>query len=466
MVGCDAEPGSFRDPSGQVFLKDGRIFRTVNPLIANDFDFVERSGLFSELIGKGWIIKFHKIATTDLGPQGAPAVYVLEHPRLPMVTYPYEWPFSALKAAALLHLDIHLAALEKDVTLSDATAYNIQFIGTRPIFIDVLSFVCYREGDYWTGHRQFCEQFLNPLLLHSYFGVSHNAWFRGALEGIPVDDLAVLLPWWRRCTPRTFMHVVLQSAFQRRASKSKTITARGPTRAVHLPKPALRRMLNALKSWISTLEPNKRQKTIWQNYADDTTYSVEETALKKTFIAEFVRKTGVKHIWDLGCNTGDHLIAALEAGAEYGVGIDFDQGALEAGFARATKEKLPIQFLWLDAANPSPDQGWAQEERKGLQKRAVGDAVFALAFVHHLAITRNIPLENLVSWIIGLAPKGVIEFVPKQDQMVQQLLRYRKDIFPNYTEDTFRGLLQKRARILRVQQVSASGRSLFWFEHD
>ena len=85
--------------------------------------------------------------------------------------------------------------------LSDATAYNIQFIGTRPLFIDVLSFVRYREGQVWKGHKQFCEQFLNPLLLHAYFGISHNAWFRGALEGVAVDDLAALLPWWRRSRP-------------------------------------------------------------------------------------------------------------------------------------------------------------------------------------------------------------------------------------------------------------------------
>lgn len=464
MVEAEAEPGSFRDPSGQVFLKDGRIFRTVNPSIAEDFDSVERSGLFDELIGKGWLIDHQKVDASILGRKGNRAVHVLEHPRLPLVSYPYEWPFPALKAAALLHLDIHLAALERDVTLSDSTAYNIQFIGTRPLFIDVLSFIRYRDGDVWMGHRQFCEQFLNPLLLKSYLGVSHNAWFRGAVEGISVEDLAMLLPWWQRFAPRPFMHVVLQSTFQRRAKNSSETTNTVTRKTPNLPKPALRRMLGGLKNWIAALEPKRRGKTLWQSYAQETSYDNEETNLKKAFITEFVHKSGAKNIWDFGCNTGTYLIAALDAGGEYGVGFDFDQGALEIGFDRASKEKLPIQFLFLDAANPSPDQGWSQLERKGLQKRANGDAVFALAFIHHLAIAKNIPLENLVDWLVGMAPKGIIEFVPKEDPMVQELLRFRKDIFPDYSEDAFRILLLERSRIVHEERVSVSGRRLFWFD--
>jgi len=461
----EAEAGSFRDPSGQVFLKDGRIFRTVNPSIAEEFDFVERSGLFDELIGKGWLIDHQKVDASILGTNANRAVHVLEHPRLPLVSYPYEWPFPALKAAALLHMNIHLAALERNVTLSDSTAYNVQFLGTRPLFIDVLSFIPYRDGDLWMGHRQFCEQFLNPLLMQAYLGVSHNAWFRGALEGIPVEDLAMLLPWWRRFTPRPFMHVVLQSTFQRRAKNSSETTNTVTRKTPNLPKPALRRMLGGLKNWIAALEPKRRGKTVWQSYAQETSYDTEETNLKKAFIAEFVHKTGAKQIWDLGCNTGDYLIAALDAGADYGVGFDFDQGALEIGFDRADKEKLPIQFLLLDAANPSPDQGWSQQERKGLQQRANGDAVLALAFIHHLAITKNVPLEDLVDWLVDLAPKGIIEFVPKEDPMVQELLRFRKDIFPDYSEDAFCGFLQQRSRIVQEKQVSAAGRKLFWFEH-
>ncbi|MCH8816049.1 MAG: class I SAM-dependent methyltransferase, partial [Chloroflexi bacterium] len=92
-----------------------------------------------------------------------------------------------LRRAALHYLDLHLDLLERNFTLSDASAYNIQFRGTRPVFIDVLSIRPYREGEYWTGYRQFCEQFLNPLLLVAVSGIPYQAWFRGNIEGIPVE---------------------------------------------------------------------------------------------------------------------------------------------------------------------------------------------------------------------------------------------------------------------------------------
>jgi ribosomal protein L11 methylase PrmA len=458
-----ADSGSFRDPSGQVFLSNGRVLRTVNPSIADDFRYAEDSGLFADLIGKGWLVDYEHTAPAALGTSGQQAAFVLEHPALPMISYAYEWPFSALKAAALLHLDVHLAALDRNMTLSDASAYNVQFIGTRPVFIDILSFVRYHDGSLWPGHKQFCEQFLNPLLLHAYFGISHSAWFRGALEGVPVEDLAALLPWWRRIAPRPLIHVVLQSVFQRRARQSGVISQTAPAKTAKLPKPALCRMLSGLRKWIAGLEPSKRERTVWESYAQETSYSDDETEQKRSFLMDFVRETNAKRVWDLGCNTGNYLIAALDAGAEYGVGFDFDHGALEAGFRRSARDGSLIQFLYLDAANPSSDQGWAQRERKGLLARAGGDAVFALALIHHLAITRNVPLDAIVDWIVALAPSGVIEFVPKRDPMVQALLRNRADIFPDYTEDAFRQALSVRADITATRTVSASGRTLYGF---
>ena len=120
------------------------------------------------------------IATREVGADHAPTIdsasYVLEHDRIPYISYPYEWPYSALRCAALHHLDLHLALLEYDLTLLDASAYNVQFRGTRPVFIDVLSATAYDEGGLWLGHRQFCEQFLIPLLLQRLLRVNFNAW--------------------------------------------------------------------------------------------------------------------------------------------------------------------------------------------------------------------------------------------------------------------------------------------------
>ena len=83
------------------------------------------------------------------------------------ISYPYEWCFSQYQDAALTTLEIERRALSRGMTLKDCSAYNVQFQSGRPIFIDTLSFETYREGEPWTGYRQFCEHFVAPLALMS-----------------------------------------------------------------------------------------------------------------------------------------------------------------------------------------------------------------------------------------------------------------------------------------------------------
>lgn len=464
MGNADIDAGSFRDPSGRVCLQDDRVLRTVTPYAAEDFEYVRGTGLVDRLIADGHLVPERRVmAPESLGDLAAGATHVLEHPLLPFISYPYEWSFPALKAAALLHLDIHLKALEDDVTLSDASAYNVQFQGPWPVFIDHLSFRRYRDGEFWHAHGQFCEQFLNPLLLRAICGIPHNAWYRGSQEGITVSDLHRLLPLRSKFSWNVFTQVVLQARLQN-AVTDKERPARASTRK--LPKAALRRMLESLRRWIARLQPADRGSTVWRDYSKAHSYSDDEVAAKLGFIDAFAAAVQPAVLWDLGCNTGDYSKAALAAGAGLAIGFDSDQGALELGYDRARQENLNFLPLFLDVANPTPDQGWAQRERRGLAARAPADGLLALALVHHLAIARNIPLDRVVGWLTGLAPAGVIEFVPKEDAMVQQLLKLREDIFPDYTQDHFLRAVQDQGRIVRQQTVSQSGRLLVWYQRD
>jgi ribosomal protein L11 methylase PrmA len=455
----EPHPASFRDPGGRVYERDGRILRAVMPPAAADFEFVRSTGLLDALGAEGLAVP----ATVVPEPLDG-ARYVLEHPRLPFVSYPYEWSFPALKAAALLHLDVHLRALERGVTLSDASAYNVQFVeASRPVFIDALSFRRYREGEFWTGHRQFCEQFLNPLLLRALLGVPHNAWYRGTLEGVETGSLSRLLGLRHRLSPGVFTQVTLPAVLQSSAARDGSSTLGLASRAVKLPPGRFRGMLRRLGAWIERLTPADRGRTAWAEYGRGGHYTSDEIERKARFVERFVRATGARVVWDLGSNRGDYAKVALDAGARFVVGFDADQQALEAAFARAREERLALLPLFLDAANPSPAQGWGQGERGGLLERRNADAVLALALVHHLAIARNVPLGELVGWLVSLAPAGVVEFVPKTDAMVQRLLHLREDVFPDYTEDAFLARLDERARIVDTEAASASGRRLVWY---
>jgi ribosomal protein L11 methylase PrmA len=462
------DAGSFRDPSGTVIVAEGRVFRTVEQPAWDHADAAWSSGVLERLMASGQIIRTWPVDAADAPAgltDGLPAAprRLVEHERVPFVSYPYEWPFSLLKRAALHHVDLHLALLASGFTLSDASAYNIQFRGPRPVFIDVLSLRRYQEGEYWAGYRQFCEQFLNPLLLGAIVGVSHQAWFRGTLEGIPVEDMAKVLPLRARLSWRAYLHVVLHARMTARSRRTQNVET-SSARPTPMSKAALIWMLKGLRRWIAGLRPRGVDGTVWGDYAGKTSYAPGEADAKRAFVAAFVEHRKPAEVMDLGCNTGDYSEAALTAGATRVIGFDFDQGALESAVARADARRLDFLPLFLDAMNPSPDQGWGQRERKGFQARASADGLLALAFLHHVAIGRNVPLSQAVAWLASLAPSGVVEFVPKADPMVQRMLAQREDIFPSYHLDAFRHELGRWARIVREDVVSGSGRTLFEYQ--
>lgn len=461
MPDLQRDPGSFRDPSGAVYIGKQRVLRTVNSCAAQAYAAARDCGLFDDLVGRGLLLPLSEVDPAALGPLESGPAFVLQHPRLDFISYPYEWCFAAHRRAALLHLDVHLAALEAGMTLSDASAYNVQFDGPKPVFIDHLSFRPYRPDEIWAGHRQFCMQFLNPLLLHA-LNIRPNAWFRGSLEGIAPEDLAPILPRTQWLSWTVLSHVVLQASLQRRATRRPAAAIGKPGRP-KLPLASFKGMLSGLRRYIETLRP-PAGKTEWSGYAQANSYSAQDAAQKRAFVSAMVGAVRPARLWDIGCNTGDYSVEALGSGAGSVIGWDYDHGALEQAFARAERDRLRFLPLWLDAANPSPNQGWAQRERRGFAERADADALIALAFIHHIAIGRNIPLDQAVDWLIGLAPTGIIEFPWPSDPMVRQLLAYRDIPFEDYTEQAFLAHVGKRARIVRCEVIASGTRTLLWYD--
>jgi len=463
-MSAQVDYASFRDPSGYVLHRDGRILRAVTARGAPDYAAAEKSGLIAELVERGWLVATKRLDPPTSDPALDGATIVLEHERLPFISYPYEWTFSALRAAALLQLDIHLAALARGFTLSDSTAYNVQFRGARPIFIDVLSFRRYRDGAYWDGYRQFCQQFLNPLLLQAYAGIPFNAWYRGAISGIAAAELRPTLPWRRRISPRVVKHVTLNAALSAKAAAA-AVEREAPTLLqTGLPLGALQRMIGSIRAWIAELSWRADGATTWSDYEATRLYGDEALAAKQEFVRDFVAATRPRLLWDLGCNAGEFAFLAHEAGAAYVVGWDSDRGAIEECFARAARDGRPVTPLIGDLMSPSPSQGWAEQERGGWRARAPVDAALALAIVHHLAIANNVPLGAIVDWLLALAPRGVVEFVAKDDRQVGRMLSAREDIFPDYSPAAFRDLLSRKARIVRSSELPGGTRHLIWYD--
>lgn len=304
-------------------------------------------------------------------------------------------------------------------------------------------------------------QFLNPLLMWSKLGIAPNSWFRGGLEGIAPEDFSRLPSWRHNLSFTVLSHLTGQAAVQHHANRGKVKV--GSAGGSRLSRPGFKGMLSGLRSYIGGLTIPQQQ-TVWGNYAYDNSYKSDEAVCKHRFVAKMVAQTKPAKLFDLGCNSGDYSQTASEAGAGYVVGFDFDFGALEAAVARSRAKDLSFLPLWLDAANPSPSQRWAQGERRGLHERADADAVAALAFIRHIAIARNVPLGMVIDWVMAMAPVGVIEFPPKSDPMVQQLLANRTDIFADYDPESFLAEVRRRGRVVETEELSPGGRLLVWYD--
>lgn len=453
-------PSSFRDPAGTIFAVDNRIIRSLTTEGLERYLGVEQTGLLQKLVKKNKLVHSKPI---DHQSSNSEFVYHLEHEPIDFISYPYEWPFKLLKEAALLHLSLQLEALDHQVVFIDASAYNVQFKGVTPIFIDILSLRLYQEGEFWTAHRQFCEQFLNPLLLNAEVGIPYQEWYRGFLEGIPTDQLAKLMPLRSWLSPRLLFHVLLPARGQKLNDKQKQ-SVKNRSQHLGIPKSVYSGFLKQLYKWIASLEPRRRKSTTWGKYIETRTYTHDEILLKKNFVAEFISKTTPNQLWDIGCNNGEFAELALQNGAQLVIGFDSDLGALDSAVERAKQKNLSFLPLYQQITNPTPDQGWLSTERKSIFGRGSPDALLALAIIHHLALGANIPLPEVVKWLTDTAPAGVIEFVQKTDPTVQQMLALKGDIFPNYSEEIFKNLLSNNANIIKIQTVSASGRQLYWYE--
>ncbi len=458
-MGAQALGASYRDPSGFVYTRDGTLYRQVNRVFQDRFQAFLDSGLYAEL-EEGRLLVPHREASLRLAAS-PDAVAVLEPERVDFVSYPYEWSFGQLRDAALLTLELQERALARGFTLRDASAYNVQFVGGRPLFIDTLSFEPREEGAPWAGYRQFCEHFLVPLALMSLVDVQLATLLRSNLEGIPLELGSRLLPRRTWLRPGLLFHVHLHAMAQRRyADRGAGDTTRTTAGRRGVTATAAAGLVKSLRSAIESLDWTPAG-TEWADYTADNNYTTEAARSKREAVQGLLGSLDARIVWDLGANTGEYSRAARELVPSV-IAFDIDPAAVERNYRRVKAEnEAGILPLLLDLTNPSPALGWAHRERLSLEERGPADALLALAVVHHLAIGHNLPLERVAGFLARLGRSLIVEFVPKSDSQVQRLLRDRPDIFPDYTREGFEAAFRTCFRIQRAIPVSESERTLY-----
>ena len=166
-------------------------------------------------------------------------------------------------------------------------------------------------------------------------------------------------------------------------------------------------------------------------------------------------------VWDLGANTGVFSRLASRRGA-FTCAMDIDPACVERNFRKCRADGEPnLLPLLLDLTNPSPAIGWAHTERDSLAGRGPCDSLMALALIHHLAISNNVPLSRVAEFFNSLCRNLIIEFVPKSDPQVRRLLASREDIFDDYTPAGFENAFADCFTILQRHEVGEEGRCLY-----
>jgi hypothetical protein len=374
---------------------------------------------------------------------------------VPLVSYPYEWAFSQLRDAALLTLDVAVRALGRGLSLKDASAFNVQFLGCRPVFIDTLSFEAARDGEPWVAYRQFCEHFLSPLALMARRDARLAGLWRAQLDGVPLDLASRLLPRSTWLRPGLLTHLHLHARSQARYADRPA-----PRRRLAVSRTALLALLDSLRRTVLSLEP-RRAPSEWADYERTHAYADEASRAKEETVAGWLDALRPRQAWDLGANLGRFARLAAARGA-YAVAFDADPAVVEAAHvalrAEGRRDVLP---LVLDLANPSPGLGWEGRERDSLEARGPADVVLALALVHHLAIGRNVPLPRVARWLARLGRTAIVELVPKDDPQVRRLLRSRRDVFADYTPEAFESAFASVFRLEAREALPGSGRVLY-----
>ncbi len=463
MSAATIEPGSFRDPHSRVVEADGAVLRLLSAQGLRDWNALAASELFRGSVAEG------KLVGTELEAEGAAdlpdglvdgAAAVLRHEVVPFVSYPYEWTFAMLKDAALLQLELLRRALDEDLILKDSSPYNIQWRGAQPVFIDIGSFEALRPGEPWIGYRQFCMLFLYPLLLQAYKGMPFQPWLRGSLDGIEPQECRMLMSFRDLFRAGVLSHVLLHARLERRNADSER-DVKGELRKAGFKKELIAANVKRLERLVRGLEwrPGASE---WSDYGPRGHYTDADADQKDEFVRRVAAERSLGLAWDLGCNDGRFSRIVAEH-ARTVVAMDADAAVVD-GLYRSLRAggETSILPLYVDVVDPSPALGWRGGERRTLSDRGTPELTLCLAFIHHVALSGNVPVRDFLDWLRSLETRLVIEFPTTDDPLVRRLLaRKQEGTHPDYDRGYFERTLGDLFDVTSTEELSSGTRVLY-----
>ncbi|KAA3623006.1 MAG: class I SAM-dependent methyltransferase [Flavobacterium sp.] len=445
---------SFRDPSGYMFHDEGVLRRAINPIYFQQYNSLKDSGFFDNLIQKKLLIKHEETTVSE------EKIIITPEP-IPFITNPYEWSFEQYKHAALLTLQIQKYALSKGFILKDASAYNVTFHKGKPIFIDTLSFDFYEEGTPWRAFKQFIMHFFGPLVLAHYHGAEILKMMQTHIDGIPLKLIASLLPKKSKFSSTLYTNIHLLAKLESKHSDDY----KAETKIAKLSRKAQNNMLENLFNYIRKME--LKEASEWGDYYDKTNYNTDSFKAKKELIKAWVEPLAPQKLIDVGGNDGTFARTVLNA-VPHVIVTDIDSNAVAHNYkqARENKEENMLAFV-CDVLQPAPGIGFNNTERESLIERLQNyapDVTMALALIHHITLSGNVPFEKSAEFFAKFSEQLIIEFPKREDSWVESLLVRKREFinhFDFYNEAEFEKGYTKYYSLEKKEQIKGTQRLLY-----
>jgi hypothetical protein len=456
MAMIERQAISYKDPDGFIIKRDDGFYRHISESYKKEYDHLMLSGLYDGLVKKGLMISHTELDTIAKHSDSYKEIFPQQ---ILFINYPFEWSFSQWRQMLLSYISISRKALAHDMILKDATPYNFTFFKGKCVMIDTSSFDFYTEGDTWKAYRQFCEEILAPVTLMYYCGPLWSKLYSASITGLPLSFVKEQLPFKSRFNACTLLHIHWHAKYQKAHAENK------PATKTFFSKQKLEALFNTFENAVIKWKEPISKDSIWNKYYEKDIQTDAYLEDKIDIVTNWLSKTNPETTVDIGANTGMFSFIAAQYSANV-IAAESDILCVDIIYKTAKQKKIKnVVAIVTDIAEPFAGLGWNNEEKISLLQRLKGDMVMALAVIHHICITRNVPMPFAAKLFSQITSSyAIVEFVPKTDEKVKVLLQNREDIFSGYTEDNFIDCFRKYFSLINSHTCKSSGRKLFLWQ--